>query len=360
MRRETLDFDEEAKAKATRKTNKDKPVLNAFVFNNCLRVNSEALDTAIEKGITIGFYVGPIDTFVEEVLYRLKEKLRPLHVPLYLVDKLPDSLPFTHIYTYSHLYDDEELGSIELMYYEDFYLLKNDKNQPFKIFTHFFDAIKDKIFYKETITRKQRVKEHKVIDKIMKESGAIDASIPIECVGNDPYLRLHSLLERVGAKLKEGSCKNTFLSKYINNGLIDPKHLVLIMKDKNDDIFKRLLHRDYYLNLDWNEIKDISIPFDKASSDKFLDAWKKGETGYPIVDSSMKCLLDTGYLANEYKIIVASFWVKVFHGDWKLGMEHFKLYACGPLNHMKFIKYNYDKIDPIMDKYPVDYHSKII
>ena len=46
------------------------------------------------------------------------------------------------------------------------------------------------------------------------------------------------------------------------------------------------------------------------TSKKHLDAWKNGETGFPIIDAAMRQLNNTGYMHNRARLIVASFLVK--------------------------------------------------
>ncbi|WP_284956809.1 FAD-binding domain-containing protein, partial [Enterobacter cloacae] len=41
-----------------------------------------------------------------------------------------------------------------------------------------------------------------------------------------------------------------------------------------------------------------------------LQAWQKGETGYPIVDAAMRQLNETGWMHNRLRMITASFLVK--------------------------------------------------
>ena len=38
--------------------------------------------------------------------------------------------------------------------------------------------------------------------------------------------------------------------------------------------------------------------------------WKKGKTGFPIVDAGMRELWETGYMHNRLRMITASFLVK--------------------------------------------------
>ncbi len=57
---------------------------------------------------------------------------------------------------------------------------------------------------------------------------------------------------------------------------------------------------------------------------KFLNAWKKGLTGYPIVDAGMRELYLTGWMHNRVRMIVGSFLVKHLLINWIEGEKHFK------------------------------------
>ncbi len=54
-----------------------------------------------------------------------------------------------------------------------------------------------------------------------------------------------------------------------------------------------------------------------------LDAWRRGRTGYPIVDAGMRQLRATGWMHNRVRMIVASFLVKDLHVEWQHGARHF-------------------------------------
>jgi deoxyribodipyrimidine photo-lyase len=54
-----------------------------------------------------------------------------------------------------------------------------------------------------------------------------------------------------------------------------------------------------------------------------LEAWKNGETGYPIVDAGMRQLLREGYMHNRARLITASFLVHDLRVDWRVGARHF-------------------------------------
>ena len=51
--------------------------------------------------------------------------------------------------------------------------------------------------------------------------------------------------------------------------------------------------------------------------------WKKGKTGYPIVDAAMRQLAKTGWMHNRARMLTASFLVKNLMVDWRLGETWF-------------------------------------
>jgi deoxyribodipyrimidine photo-lyase len=52
-------------------------------------------------------------------------------------------------------------------------------------------------------------------------------------------------------------------------------------------------------------------------------AWRRGRTGFPIVDAGMRQLWQAGWMHNRVRMIVASFLTKDLLIDWRLGEEWF-------------------------------------
>ncbi len=52
-------------------------------------------------------------------------------------------------------------------------------------------------------------------------------------------------------------------------------------------------------------------------------AWRRGRTGYPIVDAGMRQLWTTGWMHNRVRMVAASFLVKHLLADWRIGEEWF-------------------------------------
>ncbi len=61
-----------------------------------------------------------------------------------------------------------------------------------------------------------------------------------------------------------------------------------------------------------------------TTAHKRFTAWITGQTGYPIVDASMKQLAKTGWMHNRSRMIVASILSKNLGVDWRWGQEYFR------------------------------------
>ena len=64
-------------------------------------------------------------------------------------------------------------------------------------------------------------------------------------------------------------------------------------------------------------------PFPWQAVPAHIEAWKRGRTGYPIVDAGMRQLWQTGWMHNRVRMIVASFLIKHLMADWRIGEEWF-------------------------------------
>jgi deoxyribodipyrimidine photo-lyase len=56
---------------------------------------------------------------------------------------------------------------------------------------------------------------------------------------------------------------------------------------------------------------------------EFFEAWKTGQTGYPVVDAAMRQLNEEAWMHNRARMIVASFFTKDLLLDWRLGEKYF-------------------------------------
>lgn len=66
-----------------------------------------------------------------------------------------------------------------------------------------------------------------------------------------------------------------------------------------------------------------AMPYrDNQKSQQDLIAWRSGNTGYPLVDACMRCLIKTGYLNFRMRAMLVSFLSHHLQIDWRRGVSH--------------------------------------
>ncbi len=65
-----------------------------------------------------------------------------------------------------------------------------------------------------------------------------------------------------------------------------------------------------------------------SRSERALDAWREGRTGYPLVDAAMRQLRQEGFMHNRARMTVGSFLCKDLYLDWRAGAWHFWDLLC--------------------------------
>ena len=60
----------------------------------------------------------------------------------------------------------------------------------------------------------------------------------------------------------------------------------------------------------------------KPVNKKYISAWEKGKTGYPLVDASMRCVVETGYLNFRMRALLVSFLTHHLWQPWQSGVIH--------------------------------------
>jgi deoxyribodipyrimidine photo-lyase len=121
------------------------------------------------------------------------------------------------------------------------------------------------------------------------------------------------------------------LSVHLRFGTVSIRSLVLQAIGKSEVWLNELIWRDFYFNI-LHHFPHISTghafrkEYDRMewrNNEEEFDAWKQGQTGYPIVDAGMRELNSTGFMHNRVRMIVASFLVKHLLIDWRWGEAYF-------------------------------------
>lgn len=60
----------------------------------------------------------------------------------------------------------------------------------------------------------------------------------------------------------------------------------------------------------------------KSISENYQKAWKEGQTGFPLIDASMRCLIETGYLNFRMRSLLVSFFTHILWQPWQDATHH--------------------------------------
>ncbi|WJV50820.1 cryptochrome/photolyase family protein [Streptomyces flavofungini] len=125
------------------------------------------------------------------------------------------------------------------------------------------------------------------------------------------------------------------LSPHLHFGTLSPVELVHRAGGKDgpgpDAFVRQLCWRDFHhqvlaarprvASADYRDRHDRWRDEDEAADD--IEAWRRGRTGFPVVDAAMRQLAHEGWMHNRGRLIVASFLTKTLYVDWRVGARHF-------------------------------------
>lgn len=124
------------------------------------------------------------------------------------------------------------------------------------------------------------------------------------------------------------------LSAHLRFGTISPRHIFDVVGTSTagrEAFVRQLAWRDWYAHmlLQTPEMvhQAVKPDYDKVAwltDPAGLEAWKYGNTGYPIVDAGMRQLNQTGWMHNRVRMITGSFLVKDLLIDWREGERWFR------------------------------------
>ncbi len=108
------------------------------------------------------------------------------------------------------------------------------------------------------------------------------------------------------------------------------KMMKLAIAEENEVFWNELIWREFFMQILWHFPQTVNKSFrpkyDRIAwrnDEEEFEKWKKGETGYPLVDAGMRELNTTGYMHNRVRMLVASFLCKHLLIDWRWGEAYF-------------------------------------
>jgi deoxyribodipyrimidine photo-lyase len=123
------------------------------------------------------------------------------------------------------------------------------------------------------------------------------------------------------------------LSPFLAYGNISLRQVYqMVLQTKNRGGNKRALS-NFISRLHWHchfiqkfetecemEFRAVNAAFEdlgKQKNEDYIIAWQQGKTGIPLIDSCMRCVVETGYLNFRMRAMVVSFFVYNLWQDWR-------------------------------------------
>ena len=100
--------------------------------------------------------------------------------------------------------------------------------------------------------------------------------------------------------------------------------------EENEIFWNELIWREFFMQILWHFPHTVSQSFrpkydriEWRNNEMEFEKWKKGETGYALVDAGMRQLNTTGFMHNRVRMLAASFLCKHLLIDWRWGEAYF-------------------------------------
>ena len=137
----------------------------------------------------------------------------------------------------------------------------------------------------------------------------------------------------------KGEFYSSKLSPYLARGCISARQVYWFIKQYEDEVEKNESTYWLYFELLWREyFKLVSLqkgtklfsrdgwakhkPFFREDKEEF-ERWRLGKTNEPLINAFQKELMQTGFMSNRGRQIVASYLVKNLQLDWRMGAAWF-------------------------------------
>ncbi|MGB9852792.1 MAG: cryptochrome/photolyase family protein [Candidatus Kapaibacteriota bacterium] len=337
------------------------PVLPIFIFDKNILKKLPLNDRRI--------------TFLFEQIINLKHKLMSIGLdlavfyaePTSVFDYLNTQFEIDKIYAstdndpYSNQRDNQIKNAFNLNFVQDNFVvepenIRTKEGKPYTIFTHFRNAVSPKIesysnYATLTPASELKLAKYEHYDRILeienqiatkKEFDIASLGFKKEKICFEGALKSpQQLLEEFSKIVIDydrvrniPSIRGTsLLSVHLRFGTISIRELFRWATRNNYHSFvSELIWREFFNYILYHFPETISKNLNKKvnirwqNNKEHYERWKNGETGIPIVDAGIRELIETGYMHNRVRMIVASFLTKNLLVDWRLGEEFFSKY----------------------------------
>ncbi|RKL65834.1 deoxyribodipyrimidine photolyase [Salipaludibacillus neizhouensis] len=302
----------------------------------------------VERGIHLHIIYGKL----EEALHQLRQAFPDLKAVFYNRDEAGDA----------HSRDKQaeswmEDNGVELFSYEDAHIhgpqeVKKKDGTLYKVFTPYFrawgrqekptsykldkDALRSYYQMTDSIDHEgENYFEKSILSRCLHDWQAIGEGAALERLESFADTRLNYYKENRDFPKTAGTSR---LSPFLKTGVLSPRLVYRTAVTRletggagAETFIQELAWRDFYymIHAHFPESKNKELTekyqsMEWETNEERLDMWKKGKTGFPIVDAGMRQLNELGWMHNRLRMVTASFLTKDYMLDWRLGERYFQ------------------------------------
>ncbi|MGR3809453.1 cryptochrome/photolyase family protein [Jiulongibacter sp. NS-SX5] len=122
----------------------------------------------------------------------------------------------------------------------------------------------------------------------------------------------------------------SYLSPHLRFGTVSIRNIISGLFKSEQKFMNELIWREFFMQILYHFPIVVDHNFRSKydgiqwrNNEEEFEKWKKGKTGYGMVDAGMRELNATGYMHNRVRMVVASFLCKHLLIDWKWGEAYF-------------------------------------
>jgi len=293
------------------------------------------------------------------IFHDTPEKIIPFLVEKYKIEAVYTNRSYGLYGTWRDALIEKILKKKNVAFYkkQDFLLIEPEEIQSYKVFTPYkrkwFQVFEEKYLKKEEDSLIYEKKADKITTIEVKQAWIAKDFIPTK---KHPYFTLNFWKQRLKKGIrKDYEEKRNFLAKdgtsrlspYLRFWIFSIRQIyneaVIAYWYANNPFVSELIWREFWQHIAYyfpetkqKEFQEKRRHIAWNKNEELFEKWCKWETGYPIIDASMKQLTKTNLLHGRARMIVASFLTKDLHIDWRWGEKFFKKHLLDYDENMNF------------------------
>ncbi|MDI5898365.1 cryptochrome/deoxyribodipyrimidine photo-lyase family protein [Flavobacterium yafengii] len=201
-----------------------------------------------------------------------------------------------------------------------------------------FDSKAENFLDTEAITELEKALEktnlETIPDTVFQKGGSTMASKYLQNFFEERYQNYSSHISK--PLLARKSCSR--LSPYIAWGNLSSRQvlqkaatfrLTCSHKKQIDSFISRLTWQAHFIQkfemeevMEFESVNKGFHSLKKKVNENYIEAWKTGQTGFPLIDASMRCLNETGYLNFRMRAMLVSFFTHNLWQPWQEATQH--------------------------------------